>query len=378
MSEEMKNLNEQSEETVVETTETQAEKTAPVAEPPKPQFIEKKPLDKKTIGIIAGAAVAVLAIVGIILGIVLGGGTPHVHNYVNGVCECGEADPNYIPPNPPAEEKTYHLVLVTDAGLGAISKNKVTNITLAIVFDEDGKIVAAQFDSFEQSLKLTDGAIIPVDRITTKVEKGAEYTGMNAGSWEEQSAAFEAFIIGKTAAEIAALSFVVDGADAGLVAGCTMKSSMPVFQELVAKAAAYERKVAFTTAGEFDLGLAIDAKFTGSVAEGAKVSADFAAVVVSENTVLAAMLDSAEASFTYEGETASVSYSGSKNDLGEDYDKNNIMAAGDWYKQAQAFANSFVGKTVDELADLPASGVAGCTVYAGGYKATLIKAAENA
>ena len=54
------------------------------------------------------------------------------------------------------------------------------------------------------------------------------------------------------------------------------------------------------------------------------------------------------------------------------------MAAGRWYAQAQAYANSTVGKTVAELNDIATEGVAGCTIYTGGYKAALVRAAGNA
>ena len=280
---------------------------------------------------------------------------------------------------------TYYLSLVTDGGFGTISKSKVTNITLAIVFDAEGKIVAAQFDSVEASVKVTDGEITTSNRFTTKVEKGDAYTGMSAGNWDVQSAAFEAFLVGKTAAEVAALEFVTGGADAGLVAGCTMKSSMPVFQQLVAKAYAYEHKVEFTTAESFTLGLAIDAKLTGDVEDGAKVAADFAAVVVAGDKVVAAMLDSAEASFTFEYDAAeeawetTVSYKGSKNDQGDAYDAYSPMASGRWYQQAQAFANTAVGYTVAELEGLSTDKIEGsCSIYTGGYKATIVRAANNA
>ena len=55
-----------------------------------------------------------------------------------------------------------------------------------------------------------------------------------------------------------------------------------------------------------------------------------------------------------------------------------------WAKQAQAFANSTVGKTVAELADLElvsdALAAAGCTMQntTGGYKTTIIAAAGYA
>ena len=279
---------------------------------------------------------------------------------------------------------TYYLSLVTDGGFGTISKSKVTNLTLAIVFDAEGKIVAAQFDSVEASVKVTNDEITTSDRLTTKVEQGDNYAAsrpMPAGSWDAQSAAFEAFLVGKTAAEVAALDVTTEG----LVAGCTMASSMPVFQQLVAKAFAYERKVEFTTAEAITLGLAIDAKLTGSVEDGAKVAADFAAVAIAGGKVVAAMLDSAEASFTFEYDEAeetyetTVSYKGSKNEQGDAYDAYAPMASGRWYAQAQAFANTAVGKTVAELENLSTDAIAGsCSIYTGGYKATIVRAAGYA
>ena len=288
--------------------------------------------------------------------------------------------------NPEVPEKTYTLSIVADDGLKTVSKGGATAIALALVYDADGKIVAARFDSVQPKFALnadkTDIKI--VSRVDTKVELGDGYTGMKAGSWAEQAKAFEDFIVGKTAAEIAALNFVVDGADAGLVAGCTMKSSMPVFQALIAKAFAYERNVTFKTSEAVTLGLAIDAKVSGSVADGGKVNAEFAAVAVAGGKVVAAMLDSAEARYTLaiadNALTVTLNkYAGTKNEQGNAYDAFAPMPCGSWYAQAQAFANTTVGKTVAELASLSTNKIEGsCSIYTGGYKAAIIRAASYA
>lgn len=342
MSEEMKNLNEQSEETVVETPETQAENVEPHVEFVKPQFVEKKPLDKKTIGIIAGAAAAVVAIIAIIVGIILGGQAPH----------------------------TYNLVVVTDSAVNE-SNNKVSNTVLALVIDADGKIVAARFDCAEVTPSLVDGAIANVDSVITKVEKGDEYAGMTAGSWADQAKAFEDYLIGKTAAEVAAM----DTSDKALIAGCTMSSSKATFKALVAKAFASTLKVEFKAAGDITVGAAITTKISGG-----KVSSDFAGVVLAGGKVAATMIDSCEQKFTVTDGAivAPATPAVSKNDQGESYSG---MPAGAWYKQAQAFANSTVGKTLAELANLEtvsdALAAAGCTMKntTAGYKATIIAAA---
>ena len=70
------------------------------------------------------------------------------------------------------------------------------------------------------------------------------------------------------------------------------------------------------------------------------------------------------------------SYNGTKNDLGANYGE---MPSGTWYIQAQNFANTTVGKTVSELENLSTDKIEGsCSIYTGGYKATIVRAAGYA
>ena len=302
----------------------------------------KNPLSKKQLIIIIAAVVAVAVLIPVIIMLA----TP--------------------------AEKDYQLVVVTDS---AISDGKVSNHALALVIDEDGKIVAARFDCAEITPKLDDnGALIPQASVTTKVELGDDYGDMGSGNWAEQTAAFEAALVGKTIEEAANI-------DMTLVAGCTMPYTPFTFKALLTKAGASELKVSFSTADEITLGLAIDSTVSENKGN-ASVSSDFAGVVIAGGKVVATMLDSCEQKFSIaEGalvapETPAVS----KNDQGENYK----MEAGSWAKQAQAFANSTVGKTVAELADLEvvsdALEAAGCTMQntTGGYKTTIIAAAGYA
>lgn len=106
-------------------------------------------------------------------------------------------------------------------------------------------------------------------------------------------------------------------------------------------------------------------------------------VAMAGGKVVASMLDSAEATYTLEISEADQSlsitlnkYAGTKNEQGDSY---NMVAYGgaiaEWYAQAQAFANATVGKTAAEIDSIDATAVAGCTIYAGGYKAALVRAA---
>ena len=125
-------------------------------------------------------------------------------------------------------EKTYSLAFAVDTGV-ALSRGayKVTNHALALVIDADNKIVAARFDCAEISPKLEDGALVAETNIQTKVEKGAGYTGMTY-PWADEAKAFENWLVGKTAADVAGTEFTNT-----LIAGCTMTSSMAIFKELI-------------------------------------------------------------------------------------------------------------------------------------------------
>jgi hypothetical protein len=193
---------------------------------------------------------------------------------------------------------------------------------------------------------------------------------MASGSWANQAKAFENWLVGKTAADVAGTEFTKE-----LIAGCTMTSSMSTFKALVAEAFASTAKVTFKTADTFTTGLAL------STTVGAKVATNVAATVICGGKVAATIIDSIEQSFSVvEGAIVAGELKASKNEQGDAYTG---MPAGPWYKQAAAYAASTVGKTVAELNDLAtvsdALAAAGCTMKStASYKANLIKAAANA
>ncbi len=272
-------------------------------------------------------------------------------------------------------EKTYSFAVVVDSALGRGNKN--TNIGLAIVFDEAGKIVAARFDSNEIAPELNaDGTVKAVESVASKVEQGESYEGMPAGDWKTQAGVFENAIAGKTAEEVANL-------EASAYAGCTMATSVPVFKALVAKAAALENKVTFTTAASFTTGIAMDMTVAANRGKtAAEVTADIAGVVVAGGKVIACAMDSVIQSYAIvtEGETKTLAapetLAASKNEKGDDY----VMPAGNWLNQAKAFCAAIVGLDAAGLeAFAPVSDAlasAGCTMKStpAGYKVTIISA----
>ena len=300
---------------------------------------------------------------------------------------CKKTDETPATPDNTPVAKDYKLAVVVDEGLATVSKGGATVIALALVWDAEGKIVAARFDSVQPKFALnadkTD--IVAVDRVTTKVELGEDYGMVNKGhsiaEWDVEAAAFEQFLLGKTAADVAAFDVTQENVQSGnLVAGCTMYQSVPVFQALVAKAFAYERAVSFSTAETVTLGLAIDCAVSGSVANGGKITADVAGVAVAGGKVVASMIDSMEGKYTLaigEDQKLTVTlkeYKGTKNEQGDAYGMvaySDPQAIAEWYVQAQAFADATVGKTAADVAALDTSAesvkgetplVAGCTM----------------
>ena len=207
MSEEMKNLNEQPEQAPVEKNEV------------------KKPLDKKTIGIIAAAAAVVVLV--LVLVLTLGG------------------------------KKEYTL------GMGVITgfedgKAQVNSTVATVVLDKNGKIVACRLDAVQCQATLNEDGTYTVGNLKTKMELGDDYNMSKFGAsmdwnkdgvvkeWYLQSAAFSAHVVGMTADEVKAMGtqnlesgYVISNDDALLSAGCT--SQITGLKAVVAESVANAR-----------------------------------------------------------------------------------------------------------------------------------------
>ncbi len=279
-------------------------------------------------------------------------------------------------------EKEYKLAI------GVSVSNKTATIeteqtVAALVIDNAGKIVACRIDALAVKATLTEGAVDAAPTYKTKMELGDDYGMLNSpyggstlAEWDDQVKALENFVVGKTQAEVAAIT----GEESDLVAGCTI--AITPFLDAIDNAFEDEYQVSFSTAGEVTLGVAIK----GDVADKsgkANFTSDTAAVALVDGKVVAATIDSIDANIAYaDGAGTEFTYPGSKREQGDDYGMLNSPYGGstlaEWYDQAQAYADSAVGKTVSEIAGLATEGVAGCTIYAGGYKAVIELAAGYA
>ena len=117
------------------------------------------------------------------------------------------------------------------------SSEMETTITAAVV-NKDGKVVVAKTDVLAATIAFDAKGVVTTDltaALQTKIEKGANY-GMAAygqdlngdgvvKEWNEQGAAFDAALAGKTATEIAALEVKGYGVESVQTAGCTIAIS---------------------------------------------------------------------------------------------------------------------------------------------------------
>ena len=116
----------------------------------------------------------------------------------------------------------------TDATADKEGQGKATINVAVITVDADGKVVACQIDTADNSVKYTaEGKAVASNGFKTKYELGNDYNmvtyGGSAKEWFEQAAAFDAACLGKTVSEVASLM----GADGKGVAdvqaaGCTI------------------------------------------------------------------------------------------------------------------------------------------------------------
>lgn len=269
-------------------------------------------------------------------------------------------------------EATYTL------GMGVVSNfdssetgnAQIDTTFAAIVTDAEGKIVACRIDCAQNKMDVTDGVVTTGNEYPTKMEKGDAYGMVQFGNaiaeWDDQTKAFEQFVVGKTVEEVAALETVLNetghnvAVDETLFASCTM--DIVDFKAAVEKAGSDEWAVTFTTADPFTVGVAAitdDADSTAPTAEEdgvVKMYTEFgAAVVGADGTILAALNDAIQPNITVNtaGEIVSTEYKGTKRELGDDYGMVQFGAAiAEWDAQSAAFSQYTVGKTADEVASL--------------------------
>ena len=298
--------------------------------------------------------------------------------------------------------------------------NAQVDATVAtVVLDKDGKIVACRIDVAQNKMSVVGGIVDTAKTFETKMELGDRY-GM-AGKvdndqngvmkeWYEQTKAFEAYVVGKTAAEVNSIEtqFVNNhyiATDKALLdAGCSMQ--ITDFMAAVVKACNDDQAQSFKTAGEFKLGVAAktaaaDSKAATADGDGlVAMYTDFAAAVVgADGKILAALTDAIQPKIAINtlGEIVDKTFVDTKRVLKSGYgmegkvDNNADGVMKEWFEQADAYAKYVVGKTGAEVKAMETQLVnghyistdnallsAGCTIQVTAINAVMGAACEYA
>lgn len=274
----------------------------------------------------------------------------------------------------------------TDAG-EADGQGKLAITVAAVSVDADGKIVACQLDTADNTAKYTAEGKAVAAEFKTKYELGNDYNmKAYAGStfeWFEQADKFEALVCGKTVAEVKALVAEGNkGTEEVVNAGCTIMIND--FVSAIEKACNNAVESNVTASHTLKLGIVTDQTCTDATeeAKGSNKLATtvFAAAVDAEGKVVAASSDCVEVTFTFDQAGVSTFDATkailSKKEQGANY---GMVAWGgatlEWFEQAAAFDKTCIGKTASEIAafvgadgkGVEAVQTAGCTIYVTGF-----------
>ena len=295
--------------------------------------------------------------------------------------------------NTPAEaEYKLGMGIFVSMDESATGNAQVDATVATVVLDADGKIVLCRIDAAQNKMNVTDGAVDTAATFKTKMEKGDEY-GMAAAlgygmdwngdgkvlEWYDQAKAFENYVVGKTGAEVEAMTtkaaasegagaeYQISTDEALLSAGCTIQ--ITDFISAVAKACKDEQGMTFTAAaGSFTLGVAAKTTAEESTAATAdaegvvKMYTDFAASVVSDGKILATLNDAIQPQIkiTAAGEIGEKTFKATKRELKDEYGMAPALGYGmdwngdgkvlEWYLQSEAFSKYAVGKTGSDIA----------------------------
>ena len=291
---------------------------------------------------------------------------------------CGEKPAPTPDPTPSASTYKTGLGMVTsmsgtDAEDEDPAKTQADVTVCEATFDQDGKIVAISFDVVQAKATVdADGVVTVAEDVKTKLELGDDYNMKKyanpaaVGEWYEQAAALEAYCIGKTAAEVAAMELgpnAYDHTDTPAVEELKSTCTISVTAFLNALTKAYDNATTEYT-GYAKAGLGMVTNMSGTDAEDedpAKTQADVTAVALAldaDGKIVAISIDVVQAKATVDadGVVTVAEDVKTKRELGDDYNMKKYAspaAVGEWYEQANAFEAYCIGKTADEVAGMP-------------------------
>ena len=270
------------------------------------------------------------------------------------------------------------------------------NTIVAAAFDKDGKIVSVKIDVAQSKVEVKmDGSLGDIPEFKTKKELGPDYGMVGASKigkeWFEQAQALEEKLVGKTVDEVKALA-VEDNklTDADFTSSVTIK----VNDYFAALEKAWNNAVDAAGAEKISLGVNTTADKSKAAAEDKGASVQFDTVyaltaVDKDGKIVKVILDTLQdkVEFNADGTLAEVKEIKSKKELGDEYGMKGASKIGkEWFEQAAALEDYFVGKTLDDVKGLGIDEEqhvtdealkSSVTIKVPGYQAVLVEALEK-
>ncbi|MDO4329386.1 MAG: FMN-binding protein [Lachnospiraceae bacterium] len=279
---------------------------------------------------------------------------------------------------------------------------EVDAVAAAVIIDHEGRIVSCKLDIAQSMMNFTaEGKVVMKEEFQTKKELGDSY-GMKAASgigkeWYEQAEAFENYVIGKTAKEVAGIAVGENGktTDADLSAGVTV--AIGDYQKAVVEAVKNAAEIGTQEGDQLGLGIVTNmhkSKDATADADGqCQAYSTFVAVTANaEGVITGSIIDASQGTVTFDASGVITSDLAAdvktKKQLGESYGMKKASGIGkEWYEQADAFSDYIAGKTADEVTQIAvgedgkatdADLTAGVTVGISDFQAAVAKAAADA
>ena len=233
--------------------------------------------------------------------------------------------------------------------------------TAAVLVDGEGRIADVSIDALQSRFPFDAEGVITATPDTTFVSKqvlGDDY-GMRPASpigkeLNEQADAFEEFVMGMTAEEVAGIA----EDDADLTASVTV--TLSTFQNIVIDAMENAQDLGASTSDKIGIGVVGSAGQTKQEGDDngpatAVAYNTYAAITFDdEGTITSIIIDASQAKFQVNDdgtiETALDSDFETKYELGDDYNMRGASPIGaEWFEQADSFTEWATGKTVDDV-----------------------------
>ncbi|MBV1708386.1 MAG: hypothetical protein KMY54_00875 [Erysipelothrix sp.] len=244
-----------------------------------------------------------------------------------------------------------------------VGRVRVNTTFATVVLDKDGKFVSVEIDVAQNDGTFdVAGAIVKAEAAPTKKEKGDAY-GMKGNSaigkeWYEQAEALEAWMIGKTLAEVKALplvdGYVKDGEDLKSSVTITVTDYLAAVEKAVANAVELQN---VTEVGGASVTSVQPRAAVAETAGRIRVNVTIAAVALDKDgKVVATMIDVAQNDGTFDvaGAIVKAEAAPTKKEKGDAYGmKGNSAIGKEWFEQIAALETWIAGKTLTEVKALP-------------------------